>query len=70
MRLGGATREKWRILDEKVESDLMSNLELRCDSPCLCRLRTDHLALGNKIDYVLTHTWFMGSHKLSSFDSR
>jgi hypothetical protein len=23
----------------------------------------------NKIDYVLTHTGFMGSHKLSSFDS-
>jgi hypothetical protein len=37
-------------------------------SPRLCRLRTDRLALVNKIDYVLVHTRFMGSHKLSSFD--
>jgi hypothetical protein len=27
-RPGGATREKWGILDEKVESGLMSDLEL------------------------------------------
>jgi hypothetical protein len=39
-------------------------------SPCLCRLRTDHLALVNKIDYVLAHMGFMGFHKLSSFDGR
>jgi hypothetical protein len=38
-------------------------------SPCLCGLRTDHLAPVNKIDYVLGHTRFMGSHKLSRFDS-
>jgi hypothetical protein len=38
-------------------------------SPYWCRLRTNHLALVSKIDYVLTHTGFMGSHKLSSFDS-
>jgi hypothetical protein len=37
-------------------------------SPRLCRLRTDRLTLVNKIDYVLTHTRFMGSHKLSTFD--
>jgi hypothetical protein len=37
--------------------------------PRLCRLRTDRLAPVNKIDYVLAHTRFMGSHKLSSFDS-
>jgi hypothetical protein len=37
-------------------------------SPRLCRLRTDRLALVNKIDYVLAHTRFMGSYKLSSFD--
>jgi hypothetical protein len=34
----------------------------------LCQLRTDHLAPVNKIDYVLAHTVFMGSPKLSSFD--
>jgi hypothetical protein len=33
-------------------------------------LRTDRLALMNKIDYVLTHTRFMGFHKLSSFNGR
>jgi hypothetical protein len=37
-------------------------------SPHLCRLRTDHLAPRNKIDYVLAHTGFMGFCKLSSFD--
>jgi hypothetical protein len=41
-----------------------------CDSPRLCRLRTDHLAPVNKIDYVLEHTGFMESHKFSSFDGR
>jgi hypothetical protein len=31
----------------------------------------DHcLTPGNKIDYVLAHTGFMGSHKLSIFDGR
>jgi hypothetical protein len=37
-------------------------------SPRLYQLRTDRLTPGNKIDYVLVHTGFMGSHKLSSFD--
>jgi hypothetical protein len=37
-------------------------------SPRLCRLRTNRLALVNKIDYVLAHLGFMGSRKLSSFD--
>jgi hypothetical protein len=37
---GGANREKWRILDEKVESGLMSDLELQDGSSRLCRLRT------------------------------
>jgi hypothetical protein len=36
LRPGGATRGKWRILDEKVESDLMSDLELQGGSPRLC----------------------------------
>jgi hypothetical protein len=34
----------------------------------LCRVRTDRLVPVNKIDYALTHTRFMGSRKLSSFD--
>jgi hypothetical protein len=37
-------------------------------SPYLCQLRTDRLAPVNKFDYVLTHTGFMGSRKLSSFN--
>jgi hypothetical protein len=39
-------------------------------SPCLCRLRTDCMAPVSKFNYVLTHTGFMGSHKLSSFNGR
>jgi hypothetical protein len=39
-------------------------------SPCLRQLRTNRLAPVNKIDYVLAHTGFMGSRKLSSFDGR
>jgi hypothetical protein len=31
-------------------------------------LRTDRLVSVDKIDYVLPHTGFMGSCKLSSFD--
>jgi hypothetical protein len=50
VRLGGATRRKWRILDGKVESGLMSDLELQGGSPRLCQLRTDHLASVNKIE--------------------
>jgi hypothetical protein len=38
--------------------------------PRLCRLRIDRLDPANKINYVLTHIRFMGSRKLSSFDSR
>jgi hypothetical protein len=40
MRPGGATRGKWRILDGKDESGLMSDSELEGGSPRLCRLRT------------------------------
>jgi hypothetical protein len=36
LRPGGATRGKWRILDGKVESDLMSDSELQGGSPHLC----------------------------------
>jgi hypothetical protein len=48
-RPGGATWGKWGILDGKVESGLMSDLELQCGSPHLCRLRTDRLTPVNKI---------------------
>jgi hypothetical protein len=40
MRLGGAIREKWEILDGKDESGLMLDSELQGGSPRLCRLRT------------------------------
>jgi hypothetical protein len=50
LRPGGATRRKWRILNGKVESGLMSDSELQGGSPCLCRLRTDRLTPMNKID--------------------
>jgi hypothetical protein len=66
VRLGGATRGKWRILDGKVESVLMSDLELQGGSTHLCRLGP----VATSIDYVLAHTGFMRSHKLSSFDGR
>jgi hypothetical protein len=38
-------------------------------SPRLCRLRTDHLALVSKFNYVLTYTGYMESRKLISFIS-
>jgi hypothetical protein len=50
------------------ESGLMSDSELRGGSPYPSQLRIDHLAPVSKFDYVLAHTGFMGSHKLSSFD--
>ena len=50
VRLGGAIRGKWRILDGKVESGLMLDSELQGGSPRLCRLRTDRLAPVNKIE--------------------
>jgi hypothetical protein len=59
-----------RILDGKSESVLMSDSELQGGSPCPCRLRTDCLASVSNFDYILTHTRFMGSCKLSSFDGR
>jgi hypothetical protein len=69
MRPGRAISGMWRILDEKDESVLLSYLELRCDRPRLCRLRTVSVGpYGASIDYVLVHTVFMGSCKLSRFD--
>jgi hypothetical protein len=49
-RPGGATRGKWGILDGKSESGLISDSEFQGGSPRLCRLRTDCLALVNKIE--------------------
>jgi hypothetical protein len=49
----------------------MSDSELLGGSPRLCQLRTTSVGpCGTSTDYVLTHTEFMGSHKLSNFDSR
>jgi hypothetical protein len=41
-----------------------------CEDGCphLCQLGSDCLAPVNNINYVLAHTRFMRSHKLSSFD--
>jgi hypothetical protein len=40
-------------------------------SPRLCQLRTASVEpCGTTIYYVLVHTGFMGSRKLSSFDGR
>jgi hypothetical protein len=70
MRPGGAIRGLCRIPNGKGDSSLFSCSELWSDSPRLCWLRTDHLAPVSKFDYVLMHTGFMGSRKLSSFDGR
>jgi hypothetical protein len=40
LRPDGVTRGKWRILNGKVASGLMSDSELQGGSPRLCRLRT------------------------------
>jgi hypothetical protein len=37
-------------------------------SPRLSRLWTDRLAPVSKFNYILTHTGFMGFHKLCSFE--
>jgi hypothetical protein len=69
MRPGRAIRGLWRILDENDKSGLFSCSELWGSSPCLCQIRTVSVgSCGTSIDYVLLHTRFMGSHKLSSFD--
>jgi hypothetical protein len=39
-------------------------------SPRLCRLRTASVGPCQALSCVLAHTGFMGSPKLSSFDSR
>jgi hypothetical protein len=39
---------RWRILDGKGKSGLMSDSELLGGSPHPCRLRTDHLAVVSK----------------------
>jgi hypothetical protein len=54
----------------RSERGLFSCSELRGGSPCLCRLRTDHLALVSKFNYVLVHTGFIESQKHSSFVDR
>jgi hypothetical protein len=49
-RPGGVISGLWRILDEKDESGLMSDSELRGGSPRLCQLRIDRLTPVNKIE--------------------
>jgi hypothetical protein len=46
----GPIREMWRLLDGKVESGLMSDLEFQGGSPHLCWLRTGRLGPVNKFE--------------------
>jgi hypothetical protein len=46
----GPIRGLWRLLDGKVESGLISDLELRGGSPLPCRLRTGRLAPVDKFE--------------------
>jgi hypothetical protein len=68
MRPDGAIRGLSGISDGQGVSGIFSCSELRVGSPCMSQLRTDLLALVSKFDYVLAHTWFTRSCKLSSFD--
>jgi hypothetical protein len=71
VRLGGATRGKWGILDGNDESGLMSDLELQGGSPPISiKDRVGCALLQQTLSCVLTHTGFMGSRKLSSVDGR
>jgi hypothetical protein len=72
VRPAGATRGKWRILDGKDESGLMSDSELHGGSPPLVSIKdcVGCALLQQALSCVLTHMGFMGSHKLSSFDGR
>jgi hypothetical protein len=56
---------EYRMGRSRVESFHVQSSE--CGSPRLSQLRTDLLAPVSKFDYVLAHSRFMGSHKLSSF---
>jgi hypothetical protein len=58
---------KWRTLDGKGESGLMSDSELLSGSPRLCQLRTTSCwPYRTSFDYALTHEGFIGSCKPSS----
>jgi hypothetical protein len=59
-------RGKWRILDEKVESGLMSDLELQGGSPACVDWGPIVWPWWTRLSCVQTHTRFMGSRKFSS----
>jgi hypothetical protein len=62
---------KWRIVDGKVESGLMSDLESSVVALTYVDQGPHRIGpCGTIIDYVVTHMRFMGSHKLNSFDDR
>jgi hypothetical protein len=76
--LVGFMRDRAGQLGESGEYQ-MGRLRVTCfyirssngGSPRLCRLRTALVGPPTiSIDYVLTHTGYMGPRKLSSFDSR
>jgi hypothetical protein len=71
-RPGGAISGLWRILDGKDESVLISDSKLQGGSPPPVSIkdRVGYALLQQVLSCVLTHTGFMGSRKLSSFDGR
>jgi hypothetical protein len=71
IRIWDRARQLWESGEYQMGRVRVFYFQIRSSeggSPRLCRLTTDRLAPVSKFDYVLTHTRFMGSHKLSSFD--
>jgi hypothetical protein len=52
MRPGWAIREKWKISDEKGESDMFLCLEFQMLQPRLCQLRTVSVELDDTLSYL------------------
>jgi hypothetical protein len=67
MRPGGKLRESEEYQMGRSGRGMLSIQSSEDGSPCLCRLRTDRLALVSKFDYVLSHTGYMESRKLNNF---
>jgi hypothetical protein len=69
VRLGGQLGESGEYQMGSVRVVYFHIWSSKGGSPHLCRLRTASVEpCGTSIDYVLVHTGFMGSHKLSRFD--
>jgi hypothetical protein len=65
----GQLGESGKYQMRRSENGLFSYSELQGGSPRLCRLRIVSVRPpATSIDYVLTHTSYMGPRKLNSFD--